>query len=496
MRPTPRTIRRYLPLVLLAVTAVLAWRSAERADIDDERAEALVYEQELTTPLFSARRVPLSLQAPIAADALQPAIDTLITGSTPDSCLIVTVDERLLWQQNADRALVPASNQKIVTTYAALEVFGPETTFSTEVRTTGTVVDGVLEGSMFLVGGGDPFLGTDDWLAQFDTTDARFHTRLETLADDVAASGIIAVTGGLLGDESMFDSERVGPWAQRLVDTRQSGPLSALSVNENFVSWPAVFEGSFRPRVPAANPPAHAAEVFARLLNERGIEVAPAGAGIAPAEATVVAEIQSPPLADLVTHVNSYSNNFGAEILLKHIGRERRGTGSTVAGAEAAAAVLRENDISTAGTLLTDGSGLGEETVLTCRMLTDILITAGPESVLAQSLSIAGQRGSLAPRHTDSPANGQVYAKTGTLNDVTALSGYVYSPIEEDMDLTFSYIANGELAGQDEALRSLQEPFVDSLASYPSGPTIATLSPTEPIPVLPTPPVSNGSGDD
>ncbi len=490
------TFRRYLPLALLTMISLLAWRSADVADTDDERVDPIVYEQQLMTPVLSARRVPRTLQAPIADDAIAPAITAVLAGSPPDSCLVVEVDGRLIGEQNPLLPIVPASNEKVITTSAALSTFGAEHVFRTEVRSTGTVAEGVLVGDLYLVGGGDPFLATDAWWAQYDTMDGRAHTRLEDLADQVAAAGFTTVTGGLYGDESMFDSQRWGPWAQRLIDTRQSGPLSALSVNQNFTSWPEVFAGSFRPRVPADDPVANAIAVFTQLLAERGITVAPVGPVIAPPDATIVAAVDSPPLADVVTHVNSYSDNFGAELLLKHIGLARTGLGSTEAGASAVMAILTERGLTTVGSIITDGSGLSEDTRVTCRLLDDVLDDAGAESVLAQSLSIAGVRGSLIDRHSGTPAAGTVYAKTGTLNNVTALTGYVFSPVEPGTTLTFSYVVNGELAGQDETIRALQIPFVEQLATYPAGPALTAIAPLPPVPIGPGGTVVEPDGGD
>jgi serine-type D-Ala-D-Ala carboxypeptidase/endopeptidase (penicillin-binding protein 4) len=464
-----KTIRRWLPLALLSLLAILAWVAAGRADIDEASTEPIVYAEMLGSPVLSARRIPQTLQEPIAREALAPTIDTVLTNSTPDTCLIVSIDGRIIGQQNPTQPLVPASNQKLVTTFTALQTFGADATFRTLVRADATPTAGVLDGNLYLVGGGDPFLGTDNWWSQYDDLNGRAHTRLEDLADSVVAAGITQVTGSVIGDESYFDSERTGIWAQRLIDSNQSGPLSALAVNEGY-------------------PPLLAAQLFNDLLTERGITVdTESQVGKAPSTALEIAAISSPPLAELITHVNSYSHNFGAEILVKHLGLNASGSGSTPSGTAAINAHLRQNDFPMSGVTIVDGSGLAETNTLTCSLLAALLDSAGPDSIFAQSLSIAGERGSLIRRHVETAAQARLLAKTGTLNDVTALSGFVLSSIDEGTALVFAYIVNGELAGQDETIRGLQSPFVEDLVLYPQAPAIDALAPlpTTPIEALP-----------
>lgn len=475
-----KSIRRWLPLVLLVLLAVLSWRAAEAADIDDASGEPVIYEQQLGSPVLSARRIPQTLQWPVARDSLSGDIQTILTNSTPDTCLIVTVDGRILGQQNTEQPLVPASNQKLITTYAALQTLGAEATFETRVMTDTTANAGVLDGNLYLVGGGDPFLATDAWWAQYETVDGRAHTRLEDLADAVVATGITEITGTIVGDESYFDSERTGQWAQRLIDSNQSGPLTALAVNEGHVGWPEVYAGTNRPRIPSDDPAATAADVFGQLLTERGVAIGPTGSGVAPTTASEIASISSPPLIDVITHVNSYSNNFGAELLVKHLGMQASGEGSTTAGTAAITAFLRQKDFPMSGVLVVDGSGLAETNTLTCSLVAELLQDAGADSAFAGSLSIGGERGSLAQRHVDTPATGHVFAKTGTLNGVTALSGFTNSTVDETA-LVFAYIVNGELAGQDEAIRALQAPFIEQLVLYPQAPAVGLLQPLEPV---------------
>lgn len=489
-------LRRWLPLALLIGLASGAWQASKATDTDDASLEPVVYENELGTPLLSARRIPETLQAPIADDALQPAIATFIAGletAQPDlqTCLIVEVDGRQLVNRGANLALIPASNQKLVTTYAALEVFTADTRFTTRVSRSGDITDGVLDGDLYFVGGGDPFLVTDQWRTQYIERDdageivpdayPRAWTRLEDLADGIAATGVSAITGSIIADESLFDAVRFGPWAERLILQNQSGPLSALAVNEGFLDW-GESNPAFSLRSAAPDPAVQAADVLRQLLADRGITVGGTATGIEPEGTVDVATVRSQPIADIVTHVNSWSNNFGAEILLKHIGLAIEGEGSTAAGTRAVLRVLGRNpDFDLQGIVVEDGSGLAETNRVTCGLLNEILVASGIDSTLARSLSIGGERGSLALRHVDTDADGNVFAKTGTLNPSTALSGYVISADDPDTVITFAYISNAEIV--DASVRDGQEPFVEELVEYPEAPPTDELDPLDPLPL-------------
>lgn len=492
----PALLRRWLPLVMLIVLAFGAWGASQSADIDEASITPVGYDNGLGTPLLSARRIPETLQAPIADDALEPAIRLFISelqAAQPDlqTCLVVEVDGRVLVNEGANLALIPASNQKLITTYAALEALPADTRFITRASRLVEITDGVLGGDLYFVGGGDPFLVTDAWRTQFIQRDEegneiepvyqRAWTRLEDLADQIAATGVTSITGSIVADESLFDSKRDGPWAERLVLQNQSGPLTALAVNEGFVDW-ASDSPTFSARTPATDPALHSADVLRQLLIDRGITVGGTVVGREPGGVVDIASIQSPALIDVVTHINSWSNNYGAEILLKHIGLAIENEGSTAAGARAVVAILERNpDFDLGGVVIQDGSGLSEADRLTCALLNEILVASGVDSPLVQSLSIGGERGSLALRHVDTDADGNVFAKTGTLNPSTALSGFVISADEPETVLTFAYISNAELVAA--TVRDVQEPFIEDLTEYPEAPATDVLDPLEPIPL-------------
>ncbi len=162
------------------------------------------------------------------------------------------------------------------------------------------------------------------------------------------------------------------------------------------------------------------------------------------------------------------------------MGYEATGQGSTGSGTAAVSQFLADQGIPAEGVVINDGSGLAESNRITCQALVELLGASGPDSELADSLAIAGRRGSLAGRFTETPAAGQVWAKTGTLRGVKALSGFVRSTAEEGGGLAFAYIVNGEVV--DDSPLVIQETLVSELVTYPAGPPIGEISPLPAVP--------------
>jgi D-alanyl-D-alanine carboxypeptidase/D-alanyl-D-alanine-endopeptidase (penicillin-binding protein 4) len=123
------------------------------------------------------------------------------------------------------------------------------------------------------------------------------------------------------------------------------------------------------------------------------------------------------------------SDNFYAEMLLKELGARFKGTGSTAAGARVVRATLRNHGVTLRGVRIADGSGLSDYDRLTPRAVMELLIWVVSDNELRNpfvgSLPIAGVRGTLKDRMTRAPAYRHVYAKTGTTERASALSGYV-----------------------------------------------------------------------
>ena len=356
--------------------------------------------------------------------------------------------------------MTPASNLKLLTARLALDLLGPDHRYRTSVEGTAPV-DGRVDGDLHLVGGGDPVLGTDAYLAHFHAPADR-GTSLEQLADRVVAAGVRHVTGSVVGDESRYDSERaVSGWPERYLDQHQLGPLTALEVNQSFTSFPAKFSETTLDQLTAApDPPQFAAATFTELLRQRGVRVdGAATAGITPPGTSRIATITSPPLSDIVAEMLRRSDNQIAELLVKEVGKVKGSGGTTAAGLDVFRSELGRLGFTSQNVVLHDGSGLDHHDRVACAVLDRLLRSAGADSTIGRGLAVAGRSGTLSERFTAPAVRGRIRAKTGTLNDVTALSGF--ADARHGPTLVFSYIANGadispELLGhQDDLARAL-----------------------------------------
>jgi D-alanyl-D-alanine carboxypeptidase/D-alanyl-D-alanine-endopeptidase (penicillin-binding protein 4) len=463
--------------VLGAVPAVLLFVAHRAAAARAEEGEPVAVAPpapiaHVVTPLASTRRMPATVHDGLATDALAAALAPVGNMVGPGSCLVVGVDGRTVYDDGGATSVMPSSNMKLVTAATALEVLGPDHRFTTEVRAGAAPgPGGVVAGDLYLVGGGDPVLGTLPYVqaaAAQDHYPQPYVTPLETLADQLKAAGVTRIEGAVLGDDSRYDGERFVPsWPASYGQAREAGPLGALVVNDA--------AASLQPLRSAGDPAVHAATVFTDLLRQRGITVGrDAGRGTAPAPAAALTSIQSRPLSDLVGEMLTTSDNNTAELLLKEVGAVAGGAGTRPAGLAVEKAALQKWGVPLAGVNLVDGSGLDRNDRLTCSALLAVLDHTGPSGPVALGLPIAGQTGTLADVFRGNPAQGRLRAKTGTLTGSRALSGFV-DAADGSRRVSFSYVQNSPAA--DVAAVPVWDALGRVLTTYPSAPPEAELGP-------------------
>jgi D-alanyl-D-alanine carboxypeptidase/D-alanyl-D-alanine-endopeptidase (penicillin-binding protein 4) len=381
----------------------------------------------LGTGTSSARET--DLRTNLAATLRSPALSLGRTGA-------IAMDARtgaVIFAHNATRPVAPASNEKVPVAWAALTRLGPGFRFRTEVLGAGTRTGTTWHGDLFLKGHGDPTLRRQD---------------VDRLAAAVRRAGITRIAGWVRGDESVYDSRRDAPgWKPSFVGI-ETPPLSALVV-ERARGWG-------RQKMP----PLLAARLFRSALVARGVQVAgPAGLGTAPADAVPLAVDRSAALARIVRSMNTDSDNFTAEMVLKQLGTLDGGNGSTASGARVVTAAMTAAGISTAGVRIVDGSGLSSLDRLTARALADVIrIGIWDERIgptFLASFAVAGRTGTLKERMPN--LTGSVRGKTGTTSIACTLAGLIRG------DIVFAVLQNGSPVAFWPA-RVSQDRFVTALS--------------------------------
>lgn len=408
----------------------------------------------------------------------------------------------LAW--NADNPMNPASVMKLLTTLAALEMLGPAYTWRTEVYADGLQHGDILEGNLVLKGRGDPKLDLEKfWL----------------LVKMVRGRGLREIRGDLVADRSAFALDNSDP-AQfdnaptrpynvqpdalllnyksidlQFVPDEDSGTVRIVSlpdlaqisiVNElalgagNCEVWPErpaafleppqlVFSGMF-PRgcgekhksFSLLTPDAYLQAVFGQLWHEAGgTFTGRVREGSVSACARLLATWESPPLAEIIRDVNKWSNNVMARQLFLTLGLEHGGQPATAEKAtRAVQAWLRQAGLEMPELVLENGSGLSRSERISARSLALLLQHGWNNPLLPEflaSLPIAGVDGTLRRRLAGSLAAGQAHLKSGYIDGVRAVAGYVRD--QRGRWLLLVGIVNHPNAGA-------AQPFLDALVAW------------------------------
>ncbi len=454
------------------------------------------------------------------AEALDPLLEARLFSSASVGIQVVDVDSgEEVWSHQPDVALVPASVTKVLTAAVALRTLGSGFRFQTDVLGGGEISpEGVLQGNLYVLGGGDPTLVVEDiWKIQRD---------LGTL-------GIVEIDGSLVFDDTGYSDNGLIPGWNKGVDEANGpayfAPLGALSVNQNttcLVIGPAAeaglparvdletpsaaveiinqtTTGSARSRawlkverevskdglsvaftvsgnVPLgaessrvyrsiADPTAHFISVFERMLKDRGVKwKGKAVRGTVPSDAVLLVRHRSDALNSVLSVMNKQSSNIVAEQVLKTVGgASSRAPGSTTSGIEVMAGYLESLGVPRGEFNLVNGSGLSRDILMRPSHLTAVLVDlyhdkrVGPE--FQASLAVAGVDGTLRRRLGSGDA-AMMRGKTGSLNSVFCLAGYIHAG--DGRTYAFAFLVNG-FSGSTSPVRALQDRFTEALLALP-----------------------------
>jgi serine-type D-Ala-D-Ala carboxypeptidase/endopeptidase (penicillin-binding protein 4) len=420
--------------------------------------------------------------------------------------------------RDADQAMSLASTAKLLTATAALSLLGSGFHWRTSVYGAEPDDKGTVAGEIYVKGRGDPMLGVADLqtlaadvaargvrsvdrivldTSYFDdvTEPPRFadqpgetaYFRAPVASFGVARSSInvvvVAEPGGGAsvaldpapepGDYIKLVNRGVTSSARgrtRLkVDVKPRADHLEIEVSGQ-IRWG---EGSWDIRKRVDDPARFAGEIFRRALLAHGVKVKTRalGSGVVPPTAKLLASHDSPPLAEAVRHMNKLSDNYAAECVLKTLGAETKTTPGPATWDDGRAALrgyLARMGMPATGYRVENGSGLFDATEVSARQITTLLRAAhkdyrvGPD--LLASLPIGGVDGTLARRWHGHPALGRVRAKTGTLDKVTTLAGYV--AIDGEHPLGFAILVNDIPAGQRASARTAADEILDALVAY------------------------------
>jgi serine-type D-Ala-D-Ala carboxypeptidase/endopeptidase (penicillin-binding protein 4) len=420
-------------------------------------------------------------------DAFAPALD----GADRWSLAVLGANGAPLYADHADRAVTPASVQKLVVAATALRDLGPAFRYHTFFAAAQPVArDGALDGNLWFLGSGDPSLRSTDLLRGVTSleagglrriqggvaVDAGAHLEPEINshwdpgdADEDFQAPVSAVS--LDGDTVEFDVTGTSPGAAadvRIVpnsDAVHSSGAIATSEGSDDVVIAARKPNSFELEgdvpagtrekfwVPVHGMPRYVGLVLARMLGDRGIETTqPPSISQAPLDSVILWDHRSAPLPVLETHMLFHSDNHYAEQLLRTLGDKDMGVAADAQGIAAEERFLGEANIPSPGLLLVDGSGLAAANRIAAVTLVSILndaATRGGDASLYYLLPAGGREGTL--KYYDfTTALGRVRAKSGHIGGVSSLAGYVNTL--HHGRIAFAFLINGSPGNPDSAI--------------------------------------------
>jgi serine-type D-Ala-D-Ala carboxypeptidase/endopeptidase (penicillin-binding protein 4) len=368
----------------------------------------------------------LSFSFDLAKKRIDMVLSKLPANTRVGMLIYNPLSQDTLFKLNPDLSMIPASNTKLFTTSTALTLMGGDYELSTKLLTDDpNLNDGIINGNLYLKGYGHSLFTQSD---------------LEEMVSRLKTLGIKKITGNIIGDDTFFDDIYTrDDWIKDEVANVKLPPISALVLDRNRVTYTR--KSGRRIRSYTGNikdPPLHAVIKLKEFLNNAGI-AAEGGTikGIAPYSADVILE-STVTLRDIIAVINKNSDNFIAECLFKTIGAIASGAqGNSFYSTQAILRFIADNGIYADGSAVVDGSGISRFNQITPGAIAGVLekmyFDLTNYEDFYNSLSIAGVDGTLRRRMQGTLAENNFHGKTGTLNGVSSIAGYLTTASEEDL---------------------------------------------------------------
>ncbi len=406
--------------------------------------------------------------------------------------------------QNSNISVAPASNMKLFTSSAALEILGEDYKFTTRLYYDGNVDNkGNLNGNIYIVGGGDPSLGYDLVKGSLPLDEL-----LLAWVKAINDKGIKTINGNIIADALMYDAKPLPDmWDWIDIGNYYGTSSTALTINNNlyflyfkpsdkvdetaevlrmkpnipgltFANYmktgakgsgdngyiycaPFQYNATLRGTIPAGvnefsikgaipDPPLFAAQELSRALRENNITVKGKPTKILTAKkydkTKLITETISPPLKDIVYIVNKRSDNLYTEMLLKAVGLKAKGKGDVESGTDAVKEFLQKNGIDSNGLLMYDGCGLSRSDAITTKMMVDLLEMLTKKKYFDSfynSLAVVGDPadiGFFKSMGRGTAIEKNAHIKSGVITGVRAYSGYLKD--KKGRTIVFSLVAN------------------------------------------------------
>ena len=399
---------------------------------------------------------------------------------------------KIVTSYNENAPLVPASTTKLLTTETAFSLLGTKYRWNTQLEYSGSVdAEGVLTGNLYIVGSGDPSLGGNRGGA------ASYGQIVTQYMDAIRDKGIKKITGDIIIQTAIFKENKVtlpenivwleqsnyylpvgttkdiNPRNEKMIVSQSNNPFNQVkkyfyvSPYTNKMVYADLYEGAWV-TTKVADPPAFLANKLRESLVKNKIaitgKVTPKIVDRDPEPREVLSNYKSPSLAEIVAYTNQRSDNSYAEAILKSNGFMKLGDQTTESGRIVVTDHLKATNFDIVGLNYMDGSGLSKAHTVTpisqVKFLTAMTKSPYYKEYL-DSLPIAGQTGTLKHMFLVN-SNGQIFAKTGTLNHVKCLAGYIKT--RSNRTLAFSLLINnyaGSTAQVKDRMEQLLDPTLD-----------------------------------